>query len=61
MEPIVLMGLIVVVYGGYVALLDFRGDLSACFPRRIARVTEHRSHRGSDLKSPIKKMAGVHV
>jgi hypothetical protein len=61
MEPIVLMGLIVVAYGGYVALLDFLKDVSVCFPRRTARVAEHSIHRGRNLKPPIKKMAGMHV
>lgn len=61
MEPIVLIGLIVVVYGGYVALLDLWGDLSACFPRQAARVADRFSQRGRSLKSPIKKMTGVHV
>jgi len=61
MEPIVLLGLIVVVYGGYVALLDLWEDLSACFPRRAAKVAERCSYRRGDLKSPIKKMAGMHV
>lgn len=61
MEPIVLLGLIIVIYGGYVALLDLGRDLSVCFPRRVARVAEHCSCRGADLKSPIEKMAGMHV
>jgi hypothetical protein len=61
MEPIVLMGLIVVVYGGYVALMDLWGDLSVCFPRQTARVIDRFCQRGRSLKSPIKKMAGVHV
>ena len=47
MEPIVLMGLIVVVYGGYVALLDLWGDLSACFPRQTARVADRFSLTGT--------------
>ena len=61
MEPIVLMGLVVIVYGGYIALLDFLGDASACFPRLITRVADRRGHRGHSLKSPIKKMAGMHI
>ena len=61
MEPIVLLGLIVVVYGGYVALLDLREDLSVCFPRRVHQGADRCSHRGRSLKSPIKKMAGMHV
>ena len=61
MEPIVLLGLIVVVYGGYVALLDFREDLSACFPRRVIKVADRSSHQGRSLKSPIEKMAGMHI
>lgn len=61
MEPIVLMGLIVVAYGGYAALMDFVRDLSVCFPRQGAKVAERCSYRGGNLKSPIKKMAGMHV
>ena len=61
MEPIVLLGLIVVVYGGYVALLDFCEDLSVCFPRRVAKLADRCRHRGRSLKSPIEKMAGMHV
>lgn len=61
MEPIVLLGLIVVVYGGYVALQDLLRDLSVCFPRQSARVAERCSCRGANLKSPIEKMAGMHV
>jgi len=61
MEPIVLLGLIVVVYGGYVALLDLWEDLSVCFPRLSTRVAERCSCRRGDLKSPVKKMAGMHV
>ena len=61
MEPIVLMGLIVVVYGGYVALEDLGKDLSVCFPRRAARIADRCSQRGRNLKPPIKKMAGMHI
>lgn len=61
MEPIVLLGLIVVVYGGYVALMDFVRDLSVCFPRQSARIAERSSCLGGNLKSPIKKMAGMHI
>jgi len=61
MEPIVLLGMIVVVYGGYVALLDLWSDLSLCFPRPAARVTWIYRNRGGDLKSPVKKMAGMHI
>ena len=61
MEPIVLMGLIIVVYGGYVALSELLGDMSVCFPRQSARVAERCSCRKGGLKSPVKKMAGMHV
>jgi len=61
MEPIVLLGLIAVMYGGYVALLDLWEDVSVCFPRRVAKVVNRCSCRRGDLKSPIKKMAGMHV
>ena len=61
MEPIVLMGLMVVAYGGYVALLELREDLSVVFPGRTAKVSERCSRQGRCLKSPIKKMAGMHI
>ena len=61
MEPIVLLGLIAVVYGGYVALLDLWEDLSVCFPRQSTRIAGRCSGRSSVLKSPVKKMAGMHV
>ena len=61
MEPIVLIGLIVVVYGGYIALIELWGDLSACFPRQTTRIADRFSQRGRRLKSPIKEMTGVHV
>ena len=61
MEPIVLLGLIIVVYGGYVALKDLWEDVSARFPRQIAKVAERCGHRGRNLKSPIEKMAGMHI
>jgi len=61
MEPIVLMGLICVVYGGYVALQDLREDVSACFPRRSIKTADRYSVRGRSLKSPIEKMAGMHI
>jgi hypothetical protein len=62
MEPIVLLGLTVVVYGGYAALQDFLKDLSVCFPGlvtsdRVKRVCQ----KSRGLKSPVEKMAGVHV
>lgn len=61
MEPIVLLGLIAVVYGGYISVLDLREDVSALLPRRAVKVAEQGSHRERSLKSPIKKMAGMHV
>ena len=61
MEPIVLMGLIIVVYGGYVSFLDLAEDLSVCFPRQSAGIAGRCSCRRSELKSPVKKMAGMHV
>lgn len=61
MEPIVLMGLIVLVYGGYGALQDLRRDLSVSIPHRVGRLAGHFMRRERDLKPPIKKMAGMHV
>jgi hypothetical protein len=61
MEPIVLLGLIIVVYCGYVALLDLPGDLSARIPRRVAGIAEMWGRKGAGMKPPVKKMAGMHV
>ena len=61
MEPIVLLGLIIVAYGGYVALLDLCDDLSLRMPRRVAEITERLCRRDRCLKTPVKKMAGMHV
>ena len=61
MEPIVLMGLMIVAYGGYVALQDFLEDVSIRFPRKLARGSACRRKLVCDLKPPIKKMAGMHV
>ena len=56
MEPIVLLGLIVVAYGGYAALRDLAADLSVLFPRtRVARGRER------CLQPPVKKMAGLYI
>ena len=61
MEPIVLLGLIVVGFGGYVALQDLREDISILFPRKVARDRVWCGNQGCGLKPPIKKMAGMHV
>jgi len=61
MEPIVLLGLIAVVYGGYISILDLLEDVSALFPRRTVKVVKQGSRRECSLKPPIKKMAGMHV
>lgn len=61
MEPMVLLGLIVVAYGGYVAWLDLRKDVSVVLPSRAAR-RDGRARVGERcLQSPIKKVAGVYV
>jgi hypothetical protein len=59
MEPIVILGLIAVVYGGYVSIIELCGDISALLPGRAARTSTGRRERL--LKLPIKKMAGMHV
>lgn len=61
MEPMVLLGLIVVAYGGYVAWLDLRKDVSALLPIRPARQGGRTSGRERCLQSPIKKVAGMYV
>ena len=61
MEPMVLLGLIAVGYGGYVAWLDLRKDCSALFPLRDARQDGRMKAGERRLQSPIKKVAGVYV
>ena len=61
MEPMVLLGLIAVGYGGYVAWLDLRRDCSALFPLRAAGRDRHVKTGERRLQSPIKKVAGVYV
>lgn len=56
MEPIVLLGLICVVYGGYVAATDWLGGSEAAVRRAVRTVGQRKG-----LKPPVKKMAGVHV
>jgi len=57
MEPIVLMGLIVVIYGGYVSIMDCLQSLSGMLNRRVTRGAGQR-------KSPklfAKQMVRMHV
>lgn len=61
MEPMVLLGLIAVAYGGYVAWLDLRKDVSALFPLRAAGQDGRMKAGKCRLQSPIKKVAGVYV
>ena len=61
MEPMVLLGLIAVAYGGYVAWLDLRKDVSALLPLRAARRDGRTKAGKRRLQSPIKKVAGVYV
>ena len=61
MEPIVLIGLVVVCYGGYVSLMELWGDVSALLPRRAARENRVRIRREASLQAPVKKMAGLYV
>ncbi|GFE59796.1 hypothetical protein AOG2_03840 [Geobacter sp. AOG2] len=61
MEPMVLLGLIAVAYGGYVAWLDLRQDVSALLPVRPARKERHAKVGERRLQAPIKKVAGVYV
>lgn len=56
MEPIVLLGLMCVGYGGYVAVSDWLGGLDQAARRTVRTVRQ----RGG-LKSPVKKMAGLYV
>lgn len=59
MEPIVLLGLIIVVFGGYVALGDLCRDLGIKPQQRISDIVGGVKSRS--LKTPVKKMAGMHV
>lgn len=61
MEPIVLLGLIVVVYAGYVALEDLVRDLSVMFSQLRGSVVKGDGYRAVRGKAGIKKMAGMHV
>lgn len=61
MEPIVLLGLIAVVYGGYISILDLLEDVSVLLPRRAVKIAEQGGRRQRSLKSPIKKMARMYV
>ena len=61
MEPMVLLGLIVVAYGGYVAWLDLRKDVSALLPIRAAKREGRARVEERCLQSPVKKVAGVYV
>jgi len=56
MEPIVLLGLIAVGYGGYVALQDLAADLSVLFPHKSRESVRERC-----LQPPVKKMTGLYV
>lgn len=58
MEPIVLMGLIVVVYGGYVSIADWlHNSLSGELNRRVSRSSGLVEHP----KPLVKQMARMHV
>ena len=61
MEPIVLLGLIVVVYAGYVALADLVTDISVLFPQLKGRVFKGDSSRSVRHKVGVKKMARMHI
>ena len=61
MEPMVLLGLIAVGYGGYVEWLDLQKDVSALLPLRVARQEGRMKAGERRLQSPIKKVAGVYV
>lgn len=61
MEPIVLLGLIVVAYAGYVALEDLAKDLLVLFPQLSGRIVKGDGYRTVRGKAGIKKMAGMHV
>lgn len=63
MEPIVLLGLIIVAYGGYVALADFWQEVTERLPRRSVGYirTSGIVSNWRDHKPGVKKMAGMHV
>ncbi len=61
MEPIVLIGLVIVCYGGYVALLDLWREASPLLPRQAAKESGICGRDARDLQTPVKKMAGLYV
>jgi len=61
MEPIVLLGLICVCYGGYVSLMELWQEVSALFLRRNVADAGVSRRKERCLQPPIKKMAGMHV
>lgn len=61
MEPIVLLGLIIVGYGGYAAICDLLADLGLRLPQRESEFSVRVYRRERELKAPVKKMAGMHV
>jgi hypothetical protein len=61
MEPIVLIGLIAVCYGGYIAVTDLWEDISALIPRRVIKENRLCGRREASLQPPVKKMAGLYV
>ena len=61
MEPIVLIGLVAVCYGGYLSLVDLWRDVSGLLPRRATRENRVCACGERRLQTPVKKMAGLHV
>lgn len=63
MEPIVLLGLIIVAYGGYVALADFCREVADMLPCRSISIPRDNGIGCTwrDHKPVVKKMAGMHV
>lgn len=62
MEPIVMIGLVAVCYGGYVAWMELWADISVLLPRRrVARENRICARRERGLQTPVKKMAGLYV
>jgi len=59
MEPIVLMGLIIVVYGGYVSITDWLQSLSGTIKlkRRVAKTTGQRERLKPFAKQMVKMYA----
>lgn len=59
MEPIVLMGLIIVIYGGYVSLMDFLQSLSGMI--KLKRRSAKSAGQREQFKPVARHMVKIYV